>query len=156
MNYDSLRTRIWDKQEKEMLYQGDMFNDMGYRDDLCYQGICCNSMIATYNSCDKEGLLIEICVYIPFSDRFVPMQCLGLKDVNKKLFYSGDVGKFSNGDTFFLMEEDWSEIGVQWIGEAVCEDQIRDLYRIGNAKIIANIWKHPEFEARILINSKER
>ena len=36
------------------------------------------------------------------------------------------------------------EIYVDWIGDAECEDQARDLYRIGRAKIIGNSHENPE------------
>ena len=70
------------------------------------------------------------------------MQFTGLTDKNGIDYYLGDIGEFSNGDKFYLAMEGWLEVYIEWIGQPECEDQGRDLYRIGNAKIIGNIHQH--------------
>jgi hypothetical protein len=77
-------------------------------------------------------------------------QSVGLTDINGIEFYVGSVGEFENGDRFVLKMEDWLEIYVDWIGDAECEDQARDLYRIRSAKIIGNSHQHRE-----LLESKQ-
>jgi hypothetical protein len=71
-------------------------------------------------------------------------QFIGFKDKGGVNFCVGDIGEFSNGDRFIVSLEDWLEIYIDWIGEPECEDQARDLYRIGNATIIGNIHQNPE------------
>ena len=71
-------------------------------------------------------------------------QFTGLQDLNGIDFYVGDIGEFPNGDRFIVSIEGWLEVYIKWIGEPECEDQTRDLYRIGNATIIGNINQNPE------------
>jgi hypothetical protein len=79
------------------------------------------------------------------SDRFAPAeQSIALQDKGDVNFYVGDIGEFPNGDRFIVKIEDWLEVYIDWIGEPECEDQARDLYRIGNATIIGNIHQHSE------------
>ena len=85
MNYNRLRARVWDKQEKKMLYQGDKFNSNHYGNSP-YELI----------GIDSRGLITldpwkhEINI-IPFGDRYIPMLCAVLKDKNKKLIYEADI-----------------------------------------------------------------
>jgi hypothetical protein len=72
------------------------------------------------------------------------MQYTGLKDKNGADYFIGDVGQFDNGDRFVLRLEDWLEVYADWIGDAACEDQVRDLYRISAAENIGNIYENPE------------
>jgi hypothetical protein len=75
---------------------------------------------------------------------FELLQFTGLQDKNGVDFYFGNIGEFSNGDRFIVKIENWLEIYIDWIGDPECEDQARDLYRIGNATIIGNIHQNPE------------
>ena len=72
------------------------------------------------------------------------MLFIGLQDLNGIDFYVGDIGEFPNGDRFIVKIESWLKVYIDWIGEPECEDQARDLYRIGNATIIGNIHQNPE------------
>lgn len=71
-------------------------------------------------------------------------QFLMLKDEDDKEWYIGDIGEFDNGDKFVLKMEWFLTPFAEWIGEADCEDQTRDLYRIEKAKKIGNTHDNPE------------
>jgi hypothetical protein len=75
---------------------------------------------------------------------FELLQFIGIQDLNGIDIYFGDIGEFPNGDRFIVKIENWLEVYIDWIGEPECEDQARDLYRIGNATIIGNIHQHSE------------
>lgn len=71
-------------------------------------------------------------------------QFIGLHDKDKKEWYVGDIGEFDNGDRFIIKMEDYLNVHIQWIGNAECEDQARDLYCIERARCIGN--KHQNIE----------
>jgi len=73
-------------------------------------------------------------------------QCIGVYDKYLELYYVGDIGEFDNGDRFVIKcDEDILEISIEWIGDAICEDQARYLERIGGAsRKRGNIHKNPE------------
>ena len=68
----------------------------------------------------------------------------GVKDKNDVKYFVGDIGEFDNGDRFVVGIEEWLTVFAEWIGEAECEDQTRDFYRISRAKIIGNKFDNPE------------
>jgi hypothetical protein len=83
----------------------------------------------------------------PFLKRYhhvATREYTGLKDKNGADYFIGDVGRFDNGDRFVLRMEDWLEVYADWIGDAACEDQVRDLYRISSAENIGNIYENHE------------
>jgi len=77
-------------------------------------------------------------------EEFELTQFTGLYDKNGVEIYEGDVCRFDNGDLFFIDCEDYLELFVSWIGDAKCEDQARDFYRINKAEVIGNIYANPE------------
>lgn len=91
MNYDRFLTRVYDKQEKRMLYPGAGFS---YNNELfIFRGITDGGI--QYTKEHRSGTeLISTFYILPFyetKDRFVPMMCIGLKDKNDKLIYEGDI-----------------------------------------------------------------
>lgn len=77
MNYDHLRTRIFDVKEKKMLYQP---NDYKFISSDCFLW---NKELVYFKALGK--------------DRYIPMSCSGQKDQNKKLIYDSDIVKICDG-----------------------------------------------------------
>ncbi len=105
--------------------------------------------VITFNYYSLEELFSEDSWQgkLPYSVE-ITEQYIGLKDRNEKEYFIGDKGRFENGDTFILKMEDWLEVYCDWIGDPECEDQVRDLYRIGHAEIIGNIHEGEKDEDR--------
>ena len=80
MNCDRFLTRVWDKKEKRMIYEGEYFID----NDLIFVGI--DSMRNQLIIANCEGILTSW----DMGNRFIPMQCYGLQDKTKKLIYEED------------------------------------------------------------------
>lgn len=76
MNTDRFLTRVWDKQEKKMLYP---------------RGCNDTHFLIVETDLDNDTF---IAVDIPFADRFIPMRCTGKKDTNNKLIYADDIITF--------------------------------------------------------------
>ena len=92
MSYDQLLTRVWDKQEKKMLYK----RDKHYFGEPDYPGLmkfitCCDDFLICEFITGKEPGDIPALEFIPFGDRFIPMSSSGLRDKNNKLIYEGDI-----------------------------------------------------------------
>lgn len=78
MNYDRLLTRVWDKEEKKMLYLGGKFwfktkeSIFNACDNECIYAVRAN--VSTDHS--EYGQLSTI----TFANRFIPMQCSGFRE----------------------------------------------------------------------------
>lgn len=109
MNTDRLLTRVWDTQEKKMLYS----EPLAFDDDYIY------TTVATFAGHKLDYRLIGVNgefinfvtkqnVWLPFCNtgRFIPMQCLGNTDKNKKLIYSADIVATSNNQYLVYWEEE--------------------------------------------------
>ena len=107
-----------------------------------------NKVDGNCSSWIKPRDLLMLGALVTSTDRFTKVktstvgQFTGLQDKNGIDYYLGDIGEFSNGDKFYLAMEGWLEVYIEWIGQPECYHQGRDLYRIGNAKIIGNIHQH--------------
>ena len=161
-NYDRFLTRVFDKQEKEMIYPsgtGDLKSQVLIKNKYrTLRGVTATSLLVTYYC----GITYYL-TYIPFGDRFIPMQCYGEKDKNKKLIYDGDMVtglyddyelaealyghdadfkitnglvKFENG-CFSLYEIDCSDINDH-------EDFSCYMNMTKDVEIIGNKWEQPE------------
>jgi len=147
MNTDRFLTRVYDKQEKKMLYQGCAFEIQVDGGVGCYNVLGIAPHGITFDCFTVDG---DNAHYTSkFGDRFIPMQCAGLKDNNDKLIYEGDV----------LQEDDWKEEGeiyklhpvvVIYIDnrldaqELTPEGSIRGIVPSKECKVIGNRWEHPE------------
>lgn len=85
MNTDIFLTRVFDKQEQKMIYQGDTIDlsDFGWGD--CLKFMCASNKFV-YADPNAE----QQCIFVPLGDRYIPMLCSGERDKNKKLIYTGD------------------------------------------------------------------
>ena len=135
MNYDRFLTRVFDKQEKKMIYPGDEFNSNHYGNSP-YELVAIDSCgLITLDPWKHEISLIL------FSDRYVPMQCWGLPDKNKKLIYDDDIIKFEN-DLYRCVFNGFA-FGLSSIKEA-CNVLVPTTLTRNKSEIIGSYWEHPE------------
>ena len=82
MNYDRFLTRVFDKEEKRMIYSGD---DFKYNNALhCFLGINgLHQKIETVSGGQYDCVLL--------GDRLVPMMCEGSQDRHRKILYEEDI-----------------------------------------------------------------
>lgn len=133
MSNDRFLTRVFDKQEKKMLYFGDRYisND----ESRNYWGIAQD--IIMYQPQRSNDLEFE-----PISDRFIPMQCLGNTDKNKKLIYSFDIVATSNNKYLVYREEKSAAFWFKRLDNE-CEILINDFGC--EIEIIGNKFLNPKF-----------
>jgi hypothetical protein len=97
------------------------------------------SFIKFYEKTGSFGDMVNIRVHPDSVGMFT-----GLQDKNGVDWYHKDIGEFPNGDRFVIEMEEWVEFYAGWIGEAKCEDQTRDFYRIRKAVRLGSTHTHPE------------
>ena len=79
MNTDRFSIRVWNEEHKEMYYQGQ------------------KTRYGEFLGVNKDGVIFDngkthfAVITIIFGDRFIPMQCYGQRDKNKKLIYADDM-----------------------------------------------------------------
>jgi len=132
MNHDRLLIRVYDKQTKKMYYplQNELIDDE-------YNLLACNATHLIARPINREDAIS----YIPYKDRFVPMQCTGKRDKNTKLIYEcnfvtgycpePDASNTEITRGIVTYNEDSWDFGIyQYDGKFICE--LSDLH---NAKI---------------------
>jgi hypothetical protein len=140
MNNDRLLTRVFDKQEKKMLYPSQGFDHIEYCERLFYNGLSKFGIICCYFNTNEKGHVQEILTVIPFGDRFVPMQCWGLLDKNKKLIYDDDIIKLDGN--LYLCSFDGIAFGLSLIKE-IRNILKPDIVTRNSSEIIGNRWEQP-------------
>ena len=78
MNYDRLLTRVFDKQEKEMLYEGDIKQNFSF--DAIIHGINSAGLIQEIIPKLNSNVDEAETKIIPFGNRYIPMQCSGFRE----------------------------------------------------------------------------
>lgn len=147
MNYDRFLTRVFDKKEGKMIYPGDHFSTVkGENLDHEFIGIIDEGLIVEthyFNPdvCDEPSCHTNI---IPFGDRYIPMQSMGRKDKNDKLFYQHDIIKTHDNCLCTVeINENMSSYDFQLIGDENCRFCCTTL-AIKRAEILGNKWEHPK------------
>lgn len=138
MNNDRFLTRVYDKQEKKMLYPGTEFKYGDYEDPFIFQCIanqhfmCCSPARSSYIESWAHLL-------IAFGDRFVPTMCLGRQDKNKKLIYADDIIATSNNKYLVYWDEESAAFWFKRLDNE-CELLIDDFSC--EIEIIGNRWEN--------------
>lgn len=129
MNTDRFKFRAWDKGLKQMVYP-----------DIIYHNI--NLGCTVYRAFKpSDGDL-----YFPIQENLIVIQCTGLKDVEDKLIYEGDILQgFTKNDEIEFKEE---VLFNPMLGYFITNEDIEDdrlLYdnyvSFSNCKIIGNIYE---------------
>jgi len=141
MNTDRFLTRVFDTQEKKMLYPGAGFS---YNNELfIFRGITDRGI--QYTKEHRSGTnLISTFYILPFyetKDRFVPMMCLGNTDKNKKLIYSADIVATRYNKYLVYREEESAAFWFKRLDNE-CEILLNDFGC--EMEIIGNRWEQPK------------
>lgn len=135
MNCDRFLIRVFDKQEEKMLYQ-DQKTEYGIFLGVNNDGVIFESDYQNY------GDLRTLIIVEPFGDRYIPMQCMGRKDKNNKLFYQHDIIKtLDNCLCTVEIDENMSCFTFQLIGDERCQFCCT-LLSTARAEIIGNKWEN--------------
>ena len=114
-----IKARVWDKQEKKMIYDAERTYD-GYPVDGVY---CFGELI-----------------YFP--DIYDVMLYTGLKDINNKKIYKKDILQFSNGN---LGEVIWSHLRAGFdVAFANAMPEGLDSILASKCEIVGNIYENKE------------
>jgi hypothetical protein len=148
MNTDRLLTRVFDKQEKKMIYPIGCLDLSEQRSILLKDGerveiicLCPHTQEITYNKIDHDG---DHLGQIEFGDRFVPMMCMGKKSKNNLLFYQHDIIKtYDNCLCTIEIDEDISSFVFHLIGSKRCNFPCTSI-QLSRAELLGNRWENPE------------
>jgi uncharacterized phage protein (TIGR01671 family) len=106
-------------------------------------------MVETYAYFDKQGILHGVFTY-PGS-HYIPLQYTGLKDMNGKEIYEGDVltvtskSDYKYITTIGLGWTDDDEYGWYWLSNQGTKNIIRDIYMVAERyEVIGNIYENPD------------
>lgn len=140
---DSLKTRLWDAEEKTMHYNDFVITSTGY-------------IAKVETHMEALGKFIIDQTDLEFDKKMIVMKCTGLKDRNSKLIYAGDIVREYFGETgtytveyfpytasfqyFNLNDEapNWEMHAEQFEGMSENQGISTDL------EIIGNIYENPE------------
>ena len=133
---DRVNYRFWDTKERVML------------DWDCICQIAFNCTREEGNEIQRYGLM-----YFVFTtpQRFIPLQCTGLRDKNGKLVYFGDLVKNKWGQICkVIMQTDKQNYGrvvlqnIKYLNDEAHKNNIFIPAAINESVIIGNIYENPE------------
>lgn len=128
MNTDRFLTRVFDKQEKKMIY---FFGEEGFMldyegEECTFDGITSGGIMVEYEKHIRNDFFLYIPAVLAFKDRFIPMLCSGMKirAKNKKLIYDGDIlGGHPHGAVFVEFNQEYGMYECVWFDEDVeCDE----------------------------------
>ena len=130
---DRFRVRVWNKEEKKMIYNAEYaYDGMNYS---------VGDLIGKNNNDGHVHCLAE---YLN-DPTYEPMQCTGLKDKNGKLIFEGDIIQ-NWGNTRYKVV--WKENAACFLVEHLKWNYTQGIYRLislENAlEVIGNIYENPE------------
>ena len=147
MNYDRLLTRVWDKQEKKMLYPN-LYNYIGTLHSkqlgtiyhAKFIGMHGKDMLILFcNFNEKSESLQSGIVDITQITRFIPMQCTGFRPDDENPTFEHDIIKTHMGEKALILLSDGC-----WIAE-LSDGSSVDLASLeGCFTVIGNQWRIPE------------
>lgn len=132
---DRVNYRFWDTKERVMLDW----------DCMCQTAFNCTRKEG--NEIQRYGLM-----YFVFTtpQRFIPLQCTGLRDKNGKLMFEGDIvhksGSKFNGEKI-LSEIEWCETSAHFVYSDYIGIGGSHEFRTGTAgkmEVLGNIYENPE------------
>lgn len=138
MNTDRFLARVFDKQEKKMIYKHTKF----IYDDILYVyegisdfGIIASEFIPELGFCKFVNL--------EFEDRFIQMQCTGLKDEDGDLVYEGDIinSLVCGFNRAVIKRDDFLHAFIVELDGK----KILDLFALNNFNVRGTIYEDPEF-----------
>jgi hypothetical protein len=141
MNTDRFLTRVWDTEEKRMIYKYDSFIYDGF--SYVFETTSNNAVIASEHN-------HIIC--LPFEDdnRFIPMQCTGFKEDSfcrddGKLVYEFDIIKSHMAEPFLVILKDGCWCANLIRSKKVIDRPICDLAMLeGRFNIEGNKFENPD------------
>lgn len=132
---DRVNYRFWDTKERVMLDW----------DCICQTAFNCTRKEG--NEIQRYGLM-----YFVFTtpQRFIPLQCTGLRDKNGKLIFEGDIvhksGSKFNGEKI-ISEIEWCETSAHFVYSDYIGIGGSHEFRTGTAgkmEVLGNIYENPE------------